>query len=510
MALARICLALLIVTATAGCQNAATAPKAEAVQEIAWREGDVADALAEAKESNKPVMLYWGAKWCPPCAQMKATLFKDPAFIAETRQFVPVYLDGDSQGAQRWGERFGISGYPTVILLRADGSEITRLSSGSTASRLADVLKLAAGRTTSTEALLAQAQSDPRALTADDWQLLAAYDWQNDPKHFGDHARAGALLAKLAAAAPDPALQRRFGLLALTIAAEPGPDGNYTLSPAQQASLTTILPPMLANAQEVTANRQELSYSTAPLVAALPDAAQRKALGGSLVAALDRVFEDDTLSLTDRLAAVRADVDLAKASDAPVPPAVLAKVRARAAWADKTAKDAMQRQSVISDAAFLLHEAGDTPGAKKLVEAELKRSASPYYYMLDLASLAEDSGDKAGAISWARKAYETSEGASTRVQWAIVYSSTVMRLTPEDKAAVEASAGAVVDELGKSPDSYYQRTRVKVAAWGGKFRAWSEAHGGSAVLDRLEARMAQVCARQGAEAKTCLNWARAA
>ena len=59
---------------------------------------------------------------------MKSTLFKDPAFIAETQDFVPVYLNGDTQGAQRWAERFGTSGYPTVVVLRPDGTEITRIS----------------------------------------------------------------------------------------------------------------------------------------------------------------------------------------------------------------------------------------------------------------------------------------------------------------------------------------------------------------------------------------------
>ena len=66
------------------------------------------------------------------------------------------------------------------------------------------------------------------------------------------------------------------------------------------------------------------------------------------------------------------------------------------------ATDPMVRQSVISDAADLLHEAGDDAGAKRLLEAELKRSAAPYYYMLDLASLAEDENDGPAAIAWAK------------------------------------------------------------------------------------------------------------
>ena len=153
-----------VALAASGCHkqadtsNGATTAQAS-TKEIAWREGDVDDAFAEAKEKKKPVLLYWGAKWCPPCNLMKQTLFKDPAFIAETANFVPVHLDGDARDAQIWGEKFGIQGYPTVIILTPDRQEITRLAGGSTAGQLADVLKVAATRTSSTEDLLKRADN---------------------------------------------------------------------------------------------------------------------------------------------------------------------------------------------------------------------------------------------------------------------------------------------------------------------------------------------------------------
>jgi protein disulfide-isomerase len=508
MQIRAIALAFALATAAAGCSQAETTNQVAHASAIAWREGDVDDALAEARELGKPVILYWGAVWCPPCNQMKATLFKDAAFIAETENFVPVYLDGDTEGAQRWGERFGISGYPTVIVLQPDGTEVTRISSATMASELPELLRVAAGRTTSSEALLAKASEDTADLTADDWTILAGFDWRNDPKHFGDLAKAGTLLARLAQAAPEPTLQRRFALLSLVVAAQKDDDDKVTLTSAQRAELEKLLPPLLASPAEVTANRQELIYDAPGFVSALPAGEARVALSRSLVAAADAIYADESLSMTDRIEAANIDIALAKAEGA-IPPAVLAKVRERAAWADADAKDKVTRQSVIDDAAYTLFDAGDRAGATKLLIAELERSDQPYYYMSSLSDFAEQEGDKAAAIEWARKAYEAAQGPATRVQWAILWSNAVLRLTPDDEAAVTKSADAVIAELGKSPDSYYQRTRVKVAAWGDKLRAWSEAHGGGAVLERLRTQMAGVCDKQGAQAEACREWSRA-
>ena len=518
MRLTAIVVAASAATILTACHQQPAAPKtAEAAlpaptelaapgEEIAWREGDVQDALAEAKESGKPVLLYWGAKWCPPCNQLKSTLFRDRAFIAQTRGFIPVHLDGDTTGAQRWGERFGISGYPTVIVLRADGSEIVRLS-GATP-RLAEVLRVAAGRTTSIDDVFAKADKDAKSLSADDWRLLGAFDWQNDPKHFGDHGRAAALLNRLAGAAPEPALQHRFALLALVMGAKRTPDGKFALTTAQQTEVTQVLPAILASPAEVIANRQQLSDPAAQLIAALPDAAQRQTLGASLIKALEPVTNDTSLPLPDRMYTVKADIVLDKADHGNVSPAVLARVRDRTKWADTNAREAMVRQSVISDAADLLHQAGDDTNANALLQAELKRSAQPYYYMLDLSGIAEDAGDGPTAIAWARKAYETSEGEATRVQWAIEYSKTVLRQAPGDSAQVAASAQAVIDALGSNTGSYYQRTRLRVAAWGGLLRNWSAAHHGGAVLSKIDKQMVGVCAKQGEAAATCRKWAK--
>src|SRR3954470_1699923 len=98
---------------------------------IAWQyvssDAEVDKAFDLGRRSGKPIFLYWGAVWCPPCNQVKATLFSRPDFIERSRTFVPVYVDGDKPGAQKVAARFKVTGYPTMVLFKPDGTEITRL-----------------------------------------------------------------------------------------------------------------------------------------------------------------------------------------------------------------------------------------------------------------------------------------------------------------------------------------------------------------------------------------------
>jgi len=88
---------------------------------INWVDGSVDQAFERAQREQRLVFLYWGAVWCPPCNQLKATVFRSPGFIERMRSFVPVYIDGDAPGAQALGARFQVIGYPTTLVLRADG-----------------------------------------------------------------------------------------------------------------------------------------------------------------------------------------------------------------------------------------------------------------------------------------------------------------------------------------------------------------------------------------------------
>ena len=110
---------------------------------IEWYAGSVDSAFELARSRGTPLLLYWGADWCPPCNRLKAAVFSRPEFIERTRLFVPVSLDGDDPGAQKLGERFDVEGYPTTIVFSPDGEEVTRLSLGLDLERYLEALDAA-------------------------------------------------------------------------------------------------------------------------------------------------------------------------------------------------------------------------------------------------------------------------------------------------------------------------------------------------------------------------------
>ncbi len=485
---------------------AATAgTKANPAAAIDWFQGSVEEALSRARTEGRPVFLYWGAQWCPPCNQIKSTIFVREDFIARTRQFIAVYLDGDSEGAQRWGDHFGTAGYPTLIVLQPDGTELTRLSSGMDGARYPEVLDLALARNRPMPDLLATALSSPQELAAEDWSLLALYSWDADNGRSLPAAQRPETLRRLAEACPTQfSLPRqRLQLLAAiaSVEAEQGP-------PATTADLLREIADSAASARM---NLTELQYYAADLLAHATeeDSEARSTLSDQLRGLMDAVFADDSLPIKQRLLSTRLLIDLADLQGLGESTELQALVRSRARWADEQATTPYLRQSLIYNAAWYLHDVGLSQEALKMFEAELERAVSPHYYMSYLSAIEEDLGHADKALNWARQAWERATGPATRTQWGTSYALAVIRLAPEDSAGIEAAVSRLLDEMRAGGDGFYQRSLKRMRRLNTALKDWSDQEGDTrqSVAAALRQRLHRMCQDDLGEADACGEFA---
>lgn len=491
---------------------AAIAPSAPALAaasaaSVAWQpaaaDADIERAFGQARGEKKPVLLYWGAKWCPPCNQLKATLFNRQDFIEQSRQFVAVHIDGDLPGAQKLGARFKVRGYPTMILFSPDGSEITRLPGEADAPQVLKVLQLglAGGRPIKT--VLADAKAGKK-LSANEWRLLAFYSWETDEQQLVAPAERPGLLGQLAVASAgvDAETTTRLWLKALAAS-----DDGKGIKP--DAALAQKVAAVLADAAESRAQMDVLTNGAADIVKTLtPEAgAERTKLVAAFEAALKKLEADATLSRADRLTALYARVDLArldlpKTEIAPkLAPALVKDVREHAARADREITDGYERQAVITSAASMLGRAGLWKDSDDLLKASLTKSHSPYYLMSQLGGNARKQGRKEEALHWYEEAFNKSEGPATRLQWGSSYFAALVDLAPQDAAKIEKTAAQLIGEASQDKGAFYERSARSLQQVGAKLATWNADGKHAAAVARLKTQLDGVCAKVDAADK---------
>lgn len=465
---------------------------------IAWKQAssdvDVDAAFAQAKADRKPVFVYWGAKWCPPCNQVKATLFNRMDFIERSRAFVPVYIDGDSPGAQKLGARFKVRGYPTMVLFSADGVELTRLPGEVDASQYTQVLMLGMNAQRPVKAVLADARAGGAGLTPNDWKLLAFYSWETDEQQVVPKDDSAAVLKQLAQACPADQVETATRLMLKAVAASaehPQPD------PKTRQKVMAVL----ADANASRAHMDVLTNSASDIVKALSAAKspERAQLVDAFDASLKKLEADTSLSRADRITALAARVDLARLDKGQPPPELQAQVREHSARVDREITDGYERQAVIAAAAYVLAEAGLLDDSDALLKANLAKSHSPYYLMSELAANARKRGDKIEALRWAQEAFDKSEGPATRLQWGSSYVSALVELSPQDEKRIESVASRLFDEAVAQPHAFYERSARSMQKLGARLVDWNKSEAHAASLKRLQAQLDGVCVRLPAD-----------
>jgi len=473
--------------------------------DIAWFDGSLDGAFVVANRENRPVLIYWGAEWCPFCHTLKSTVFSRPDFIAKARLFLPVYLDGDDEGAQRWGETFHIQGYPTMIILDPDRHEIMRLGAGRDVTQYAAALDVALENVQPVDSLL-QAAAGGKSLSLEECRRLAYNSWELDTLESSADAGEATALSAAAGDCPQDATLERASLRIYAA---------YYAANAQSAALeqphaqpSAALVSLQDQVAEVL-SQHALALSSAGALAMLDDSFFKSvsARGGSLPAQLRDAYaslmqdaaNDPRYALADQLefidAELRALKDLGKPR-APLPKEVIAMAQQRINAALAAEQNPFVRSGLVNASLDILEDIDDLPSAYAVAQDEIARASAPYYYKADLAEIAEKMGRKDEALSLLDEAYRESQGAATRFQWGELYVSGLLRMAPADTGRIADAGSSVLGELD-GPDRIYRRARVRLERMDRELRAWNDAAKGAHqdVLQRLHGRMQSICVK---------------
>ncbi|MDX1516348.1 MAG: thioredoxin family protein [Woeseiaceae bacterium] len=488
---------LVFVALFAACGEEAT----EADVGIQWFDGTVDEAFAHAKATGKPVYLYWGAVWCPPCHAIQATVFRSPEFIERSRLFVPVYLDGDKENAQAAGERFGVFGYPTMIVFDADGRELTRIPGGIDLQAYANILDVTLGHASSATDIVQRVMTGGATLSPAECQQLAWYSWEQDVTILEPYDPVTAFRRMRSACPEDADVERSllfFNALDARLNALENDIDADALSVDEIGQAVAMLDQVLGDYRLTRANVVAMNFSGARYVAALTESGseRRRQLIRRFNDAYDALFADETLYKRERLYTLAGRIDFERIDDeeAALSDKLKQRIRDTARWADESTPSVYERQPIINAMANVLESAGMDDEGRELLLAELEISEQPYYYMVGLADIEQRAGNHDRAIDWLKKAWDSSLGPATRFQWGYYYLTGLIEMRPEDADAIRNTTVALITEL-QSGGGFYQRPKAQLARLESALEEWGGTHDARATLESIRAEVVTVCAR---------------
>lgn len=452
---------------------------------IAWHTGKVVSAFEMAKKQNKPLFLYWGAVWCPPCNYIKKNIFSTDLFKKEITHFIPIYLDGDSKEAQAWGDKLKTVGYPTMLILNPLGIEIMRLPIGSTVD---DYVKLMA-RSRDTQLVMQERLDKAKSGKASDqdWELLAGYSWEQDPN---------LVLGDLYLKTPDKLNLEKSRLFIQQLLTSEKPDKNpsYFLD-------------ILRNQSLIDANLMSFIDSTPHLMKQVYGENQNEQMAAAKIFSqtLEKMIGNKKLVFYDQVGLYAPLIANDEVIDGKVSEKHLQQIKAVSILADKKTKGVFERQSVMSEVVDLLVNAKLFKEAKSVALKELKISKSPFYFMSELAEIAKLEGQTAEAVNWSKKAWLNSTGANTRFQWGVSYLNKLFELEPQNISTIKNAVLEVVTVGLANEEAFKGRNLGRFNKISKKLNEWGSAKGNSEIYNGIKNNILQLCQKNAMKSE-CLAW----
>ncbi|USN48227.1 MAG: thioredoxin family protein [Pseudobdellovibrionaceae bacterium] len=466
----------VILSALTACKSQKELSGSATPAEIHWNKQGMDAALKLSLELNKPLFVYWGADWCPPCNEVKSTLFREKQFIEATRDYLAVYLDGDTEDAQKWGEKLKAYGYPTLMLLTPQGREILRLSPYNSSEDIVATMNFAKNQWDPVgqvlDELLISDSIDKGRLKS-----LVNYSWSQDkdikenPKPFLD--KLFKLESKLDSA-NYAAEKATLFLTALDLKLGSKKEGELLPDPERQTYRKRV-EILLADKNTLGANMVFFAYSGDEYLQFLTtadDDRDRKAWMNFYAEQL-RVFRNSKgVSRNNYYSSFYPLAGFSKKQGYIVDEADRRALQSSLNSDLRVVKDTHERVTLVNHAGYLLNAFGNPEEAKEILKSEIKAGLKPYYFMSSLGYIAKEEGQNKEALKWFEESYKEAKGPATRLQWYSNYVTNLMAIEPDSKDLIKKHVATLLGDYTGMVDSFWGRNyrvleslRKKVSEW---------------------------------------------
>lgn len=378
-----------------------------------WFQGSVSDAFAAAAKQQKHIILYWGAEWCPPCNDLKDQVFSHSEFPQFASRYIMVYLDGDSEGAQTWGEKLKVSGYPTVVLLDPKGKELFRFSSGMDFVEFKKAIGAAVASGKNVKTLISNLKSKQPKLSLEDWQTLSTTYIDQGALGLDDQTTEK-LIEKSWRLCPSD-----FPVGKATFAAglwDSSLQEKSSLKEPFKANEDAILEQILASGLTMDAARNSLMNEPQKKIKSLkPENKER--VRQRLAIYVKDLATSPARAPSERAMALHSYLDLE--SMAPAPNLVNLRLETQQNLDSilQATTSSHQMASTYPEVASIIEQLSGPKDAVVFLESKIPGAKTPWYFESMLSSLENTLGNQAKALEWSEKAKSSSKGSATKLQW---------------------------------------------------------------------------------------------